>query len=57
MLLFLSSQCLGTGMTASLTTVIPLLVSGRDTANESRYDGSRQYDVELTLAILLCLQT
>ncbi|WP_353285730.1 hypothetical protein [Wolbachia endosymbiont (group A) of Gastracanthus pulcherrimus] len=22
------SQCLGTGMTASLTTVIPLLVSG-----------------------------
>ncbi|WP_338406695.1 hypothetical protein [Wolbachia endosymbiont (group A) of Longitarsus flavicornis] len=32
------------------TTVIPLLVSGiycRDTANESRYDGSRRYDVGL----------
>ncbi|WP_281173534.1 MULTISPECIES: hypothetical protein [unclassified Wolbachia] len=31
----------------TLTIVIPLRVSGRDTANESRYDGSRWHDVGL----------
>ncbi|WP_255356226.1 MULTISPECIES: hypothetical protein [unclassified Wolbachia] len=30
-----------------------MLAGSRDTANESRYDGSRRHDVELALAILL----
>ncbi|MFP3031355.1 MAG: hypothetical protein ACEY3M_09550 [Wolbachia sp.] len=30
-----------------------MLVGSRDTANESRYDGSRRHDVEPALAILL----
>ncbi|MDX5507632.1 MAG: hypothetical protein O7149_03365 [Wolbachia endosymbiont of Hylaeus sinuatus] len=37
------------------TTVIPLLVSGIYTANESRYDGSRQHDDKVYTLSFQCL--